>query len=74
MNFRAAYNWRAMAALAAGAGLGLHRMVLPSLRVLYDYAWFVGFGMSFNLVLATDAAPATTSHPRSEDPGYNRFL
>jgi NCS1 family nucleobase:cation symporter-1 len=40
-------NWRAMAALAAGAGLAFIGLVVPSLRVLYDYAWFVGFGTSF---------------------------
>ena len=40
-------NWRALAALAAGAGLAFIGLVVPSLRVLYDYAWFVGFGMSF---------------------------
>jgi NCS1 family nucleobase:cation symporter-1 len=40
-------NRRAMAALAAGAGLGFIGLVVPPLRVLYDYAWFVGFGMSF---------------------------
>ena len=45
--FSGGINWRAMAALAAGAGLAFIGLVLPSLRVLYDYAWFVGFGMSF---------------------------
>jgi NCS1 family nucleobase:cation symporter-1 len=45
--FSSGINWRAMAALAAGAGLALIGLVVPSLRVLYDYAWFVGFGMSF---------------------------
>ena len=45
--FSSGINWRAMAALAAGAGLAFIGLVVPSLRVLYDYAWFVGFGMSF---------------------------
>ena len=45
--FSRGVNWRAMAALAAGAGLAFIGLVLPSLRVLYDYAWFVGFGISF---------------------------
>ena len=45
--FSGGINWRAMAALAAGAGLAFIGLVVPSLRVLYDYAWFVGFGMSF---------------------------
>jgi NCS1 family nucleobase:cation symporter-1 len=45
--FSRGINWRAIAALAAGAGLAFIGLVVPSLRVLYDYAWFVGFGMSF---------------------------
>lgn len=36
-------NWRAMIALAAGIGLALAGLIVPSLRPLYDYAWFVGF-------------------------------
>ncbi len=36
-------NPRAMAALFAGVALALIGLVLPSLRFLYDYAWFVGF-------------------------------
>jgi NCS1 family nucleobase:cation symporter-1 len=45
--FSSGFNWRAMAALAAGAGLAFVGLVVPSFRVLYDYAWFVGFGTSF---------------------------
>ena len=45
--FSSGINWRAMAALAAGAGLAFIGLIVPSLRVLYDYAWFVGFGASF---------------------------
>jgi NCS1 family nucleobase:cation symporter-1 len=40
-------NWRAMAALAAGAGLAFIGLIAPSLRALYNYAWFVGFATSF---------------------------
>jgi NCS1 family nucleobase:cation symporter-1 len=36
-----------MAALAAGAGTALVGLVIPSLRTLYDYSWFVGFAVSF---------------------------
>jgi NCS1 family nucleobase:cation symporter-1 len=45
--FSKGINWRAMAALAAGAGLAFIGLAVPSLRVLYDYAWFVGFAASF---------------------------
>jgi NCS1 family nucleobase:cation symporter-1 len=33
----------------AAALIGL---VVPALRVLYDYAWFVGFGVAFALYWA----------------------
>src|SRR5258707_5356028 len=45
--FSRGVNWRAMAALAAGAGVAFIGLVVPALRVLYDYAWFVGFAASF---------------------------
>jgi NCS1 family nucleobase:cation symporter-1 len=36
-------NYRAIVALAAGVLVALIGLVLPPLRWLYDYAWFVGF-------------------------------
>ena len=45
--FSSGVNWRAMAALAAGAGVAFIGLIVPPLRVLYDYAWFVGFAASF---------------------------
>jgi NCS1 family nucleobase:cation symporter-1 len=62
--FSRGINWRAMAALVAGAGLAFIGLVVPSLRVLYDYAWFVGFGMSFVVYWILMSAPTDTSHPR----------
>jgi NCS1 family nucleobase:cation symporter-1 len=41
------FNWFAVIALAAGAGTALVGLVVPALRVLYDYSWFVGFAVSF---------------------------
>ncbi len=41
------FNWLALAALAVGAGTALVGLVVPSLRSLYDYSWFVGFAVSF---------------------------
>jgi NCS1 family nucleobase:cation symporter-1 len=43
------FNWMAIAALLAGAGTALVGLVVPPLRVLYDYSWFVGFTVSFML-------------------------
>jgi NCS1 family nucleobase:cation symporter-1 len=37
------YNYRAIVALAVGAGVALVGLAVPALRWLYDYAWFVGF-------------------------------
>lgn len=37
-------NSRAMLALVAGVVVALVGLFVPSLRWLYDYAWFVGFG------------------------------
>src|SRR5246127_53792 len=45
--YRHGFNWLAIVALAAGAGTALVGLVVPSLRPLYDYSWFVGFAVSF---------------------------
>jgi len=45
--FSGGINWRAIAALASGAGVAFIGLVVPPLRGLYDYAWFVGFAASF---------------------------
>src|SRR6185503_17230566 len=39
-------NLRAVAALVVGIVVALLGLVIPPLRLLYDYAWFVGFGVS----------------------------
>lgn len=45
--FTGGFNLRAIAALACGIVVALIGLVVPSLRWLYDYAWFVGFGVAF---------------------------
>ena len=40
-------HWQAIVALAAGVGVAFIGLVVPPLRVLYNYAWFVGFAVSF---------------------------
>jgi nucleobase:cation symporter-1, NCS1 family len=55
--FSRGINWRAMAALAAGAGVAFIGLIVPALRVLYDYAWFVGFAASFVVYWAVMRAP-----------------
>jgi NCS1 family nucleobase:cation symporter-1 len=46
------WNPRALVALAAGVVVALVGLVVPALRVLYDYAWFVGFGAAFTVYTA----------------------
>jgi NCS1 family nucleobase:cation symporter-1 len=61
------WNWRAVVATLIGTFFALIGRFVPSMHILYDYAWFVGFflGMIIHLVLmkiappqAIDVAPA----------------
>jgi NCS1 family nucleobase:cation symporter-1 len=36
-------NWRAVGALLIGVAVALLGLVIPAVRWMYDYAWFVGF-------------------------------
>jgi NCS1 family nucleobase:cation symporter-1 len=51
-------NWQAILALAAGAGVAFVGLFVPALRVLYNYAWFVGFAVSFFAYLVLTPKPA----------------
>jgi len=41
------FNWLAVISLLLGAGTALVGLIAPSVRILYDYSWFVGFAVSF---------------------------
>jgi NCS1 family nucleobase:cation symporter-1 len=43
------WNPKALLALVAGVAVALIGLVVPALRPLYDYSWFVGFGVAFAL-------------------------
>jgi len=45
------YNWRAIAALAAGVVVSLIGKVVPALAWLFNYSWFVGFIVAFIVYL-----------------------
>ena len=45
--YTAGWNWRAVVATLLGCLFAWIGLLVPSLRVLYDYAWFVGFGVAF---------------------------
>jgi NCS1 family nucleobase:cation symporter-1 len=47
--YRNGFNLRAIAALVVGVAVALVGLAVPSLRLLYDYAWFVGFFISGGL-------------------------
>jgi NCS1 family nucleobase:cation symporter-1 len=40
------WNWRAVSATLIGCTLAWIGLLVPALKPLYDYAWFVGFGAS----------------------------
>jgi len=63
-------NWRAVGALAAGIGMALAGLVAPPLRFLYDYAWFIGFGVAGAVyVVLMQRAPALEGAPEWEGEG-----
>ena len=61
--YNAGINPRAILALIAGVVAALIGLFIPSLRFLYDYAWFVGFFLSatvYLLLIRSAPDPATT--------------
>lgn len=51
-DYRHGINPRAIIALASGVVIALIGLIIPSLRWLYDYAWFVGFGTAAVVYIA----------------------
>lgn len=47
--FSRGFNWRAIAALIAGAATALTGLTSPRLKFLYDYSWFTGVAVAFAL-------------------------
>src|SRR5207245_5557835 len=45
--YRGGWNGSAVAATLLGCALAWGGLVVPVLKPLYDYAWFVGFGVAF---------------------------
>ncbi|HEX8118599.1 MAG TPA: NCS1 family nucleobase:cation symporter-1, partial [Pyrinomonadaceae bacterium] len=45
--YAAGWNWRAVVATLLGCFFAWVGLAVPALRPLYDYAWFVGFGVAF---------------------------
>jgi NCS1 family nucleobase:cation symporter-1 len=49
--YKGGWNWRAVVATLAGCFFAWIGLRVKSLHILYDYAWFVGFGVAFLLHL-----------------------
>ena len=63
-------NMRAVAALVLGIAVALLGLLVPPLRVLYDYAWFVGFGVAGAVyVVLMQRADAAANLPELEGEG-----
>ncbi|MGC2696906.1 MAG: NCS1 family nucleobase:cation symporter-1 [Candidatus Angelobacter sp.] len=52
------FNWRAILALCIGSGVALMGLLIPTIRFLYDYSWFVGFAMALIVYWALMATGA----------------
>src|SRR5215218_8689605 len=61
------WNWRAVAATLLGCFFAWIGLIIPTLRPLYDYAWFVGFGVAFGVHWAL-----TKTFPEKESAAADR--
>jgi hypothetical protein len=74
------FNWRAIGALVIGSAVALMGLVIPSIRFLYDYSWFVGFVVAFVAywgLMATstkDPESISKSGPNESEVAYTRDL
>ena len=61
-------NPRAISALAAGVVIALIGLFVPALRFLYDYVWFVGFGLAavVYVVLMKSVPPVDVAYAEFE--------
>jgi NCS1 family nucleobase:cation symporter-1 len=66
------YNPRALVSLGVGVAVALLGLAIPSLRWLYDYAWFVGFAVSaasYALLMSGRGAGAPIGDLKESMPG-----
>jgi len=66
--YRGGWNWKAVVATAVGCALAWGGIVVPALKPLYSYAWFVGFFAAGILywLLARVPEPAEAPAPATE--------
>src|SRR5437660_2233711 len=67
--YNGGWNWRAVVATLLGCFFAWIGVFVPALRPLYDYAWFVGFGVAFvvHLLLMKFMPPAGESLPAAAE-------
>jgi NCS1 family nucleobase:cation symporter-1 len=61
-DYSSGFNWRAVIALVVGIAVALVGLIVPAVKWLYDYAWFVGFfvsGVLYLLLMRGYAEPAS---------------
>jgi len=59
--YRNGWNWRAVVATAAGCAFAWGGLVVPALKPLYEYAWFVGLtvaGLLYLVLMKAAPVPA----------------
>jgi nucleobase:cation symporter-1, NCS1 family len=59
------WNWKAVVATLAGCALAWGGLVIPPLRPLYDYAWFVGFAVAFGIYILFSFSSKRQASPSS---------
>jgi nucleobase:cation symporter-1, NCS1 family len=63
--YRHGLNARALVALVTGIIVAVVGLFIPLLRFLYNYGWFVGFGVSFIVYLALSSQRSAGRAPES---------
>lgn len=62
------WNWSAVIATLLGCFFAWIGLIIPTLRVLYDYAWFVGFGVAFVVHWGLSVFTSSVPDKENEDP------
>jgi len=73
-SYAGGWNWRAVVATLLGCAMAWGGLVIPAIRPLYDYAWFVGLfvsGIAYTALMKWSSA-ATTSQQFTADAGSAR--
>lgn len=60
--YSAGWNWPAVIATVIGAGVAIIGRWVPAMSPVYDYAWFVGFGLAAALYYLLSPRRAAPSH------------